>query len=70
LCRINQGCQMVYFHTKNTNLGKSGAHSIGKCWYIGKCWFILFAFGIFYGHLVKCIGHLVYFPVLLLLFCL
>jgi hypothetical protein len=37
------GCQMVYFRTKNTNLG--------KLW-MELCRYILWPFGLFYGHLV------------------
>jgi hypothetical protein len=29
-----QGCQMVYFHTKNPNLVYFGGTWNGKCWYI------------------------------------
>jgi hypothetical protein len=41
-----QGCQMVYFQTKNRNLGKFGKWN-------GKCRCILLSFVIFYGHLVN-----------------
>jgi hypothetical protein len=40
---VEQGCQMVYFQTKNTNLV--------KFWRMGKCWYILWSFRIFYRHL-------------------
>jgi hypothetical protein len=40
---VYQGCQMVYFQTKNPNQRGPG---------IGKCWFILWPFGIYYDQLV------------------
>jgi hypothetical protein len=49
-----KGCQMVYFQTKNTNLGKF----LGACnvrgWYIlwPFCLFYVCTFGIMYGRLV------------------
>jgi hypothetical protein len=39
-----QGCQMVYFQTKNPNLGGS---------WNWKCWYILWPSGICYGRVVK-----------------
>jgi hypothetical protein len=38
-----QGCQMVYFQSKNPLLGKF----VGP--WNGKFWYILWSFGIFYG---------------------
>jgi hypothetical protein len=32
--RQDQGCQMVYFQTKNPNLGKFWRSLVWKCWYI------------------------------------
>jgi hypothetical protein len=45
-CRRKQGCQMAYFQTQNTNLG--------KFWRVlqWKMFVYLWPFGIFYGHLV------------------
>jgi hypothetical protein len=31
ICTGNQGCQIVYFHTKNSNLGIFGGPCNGKC---------------------------------------
>jgi hypothetical protein len=50
---LNQGCQMVYFQTKNTNLGKFWR----ALWWqilvhLMPIWYILWPFGIFCGHLV------------------
>jgi hypothetical protein len=42
---VNQGCQMVYFQTKNPILVIFG-RSCNR-----RCWSILRPFGIFYGHL-------------------
>jgi hypothetical protein len=41
-----QGCQMVYFKTKNANMC-----IFWRPWK-GKCWYILRPFGLIYGHLV------------------
>jgi hypothetical protein len=52
-----QGCQVVYFQTKNPNLG--------KFWRVlqwRRCWLILWPFGLFYCHFVGIYnGHVVYF---------
>jgi hypothetical protein len=53
-----QGGQMVYFHTKNTNLGKfmrvyeDVVLLSGHLVYFIAIWYILWPFGIFHGHLV------------------
>jgi hypothetical protein len=41
-----QGCQMVYFQTKN--------QSLGTFWIVLslRCWCILWTFGLFYGHFI------------------
>jgi hypothetical protein len=67
LCRSvsRDGCQMVYFQAKNTNLGKfwRALH-----WKILKCfmaiWNILQTFGIFYDHSVHFVFIWCIFPVL------
>jgi hypothetical protein len=47
----NQGCQMVYFQTKNLNLGKSWRALAWKMLiYFMDIWNILLTFGIFYDH--------------------
>jgi hypothetical protein len=43
----DQGCQMVYFRTKNPSLGKFGSVLLKRCWLI--LWSILLQFRIFYG---------------------
>jgi hypothetical protein len=43
---VEQGCQMVFFHTKKTLWAY-----FGGIWNL-KCWYILWPFGILYGHLV------------------
>jgi hypothetical protein len=49
----NQGCQMVYFQTKNPNLGKFWRVLQWKMLvYFFTIWSILRPIGIFYGHLV------------------
>jgi hypothetical protein len=65
--RINQGCQMVCFQTKNSNLGKfwralCRLENGDTCLAI---WTILLTFGIVYDHLVHFvfIGYII-FPVL------
>jgi hypothetical protein len=46
-----QGCQMVYFQTKNTNLGKFWKALKSKMSeYFMAIWNILWPFGTFYGH--------------------
>jgi hypothetical protein len=48
-----QGCQMVSFQTKNSNLGKFWSYLDGKIVkYFRAIWNILRTFGIFYNHLV------------------
>jgi hypothetical protein len=50
---IGQGCQMVYFQTKNRNLGKLWRVLRWKMLvYFTAIWYVLWSFGIFYGHLV------------------
>jgi hypothetical protein len=62
--RSEQGCRMVYFQTKNPNLGKFWrflaflGHSVN----FPAIWYILCHFGIFWGHLVcfpRCGIHIV-----------
>jgi hypothetical protein len=49
----DQGCQMAYFQTKKTNLGKFWMVWKWKMLvYFMDIWCILWKFGIFYGHLV------------------
>jgi hypothetical protein len=47
-----QGCQMVYFQTKNPNLGKFWRACEWKMLYFITIWNILRPFGIIYGRLV------------------
>jgi hypothetical protein len=48
-----QDCQMVYFRTKNPDLGKKWRVLEWKMLvYFMVIWNILWSFGIFYGHLV------------------
>jgi hypothetical protein len=68
LCAIKQGCQMVCFQTKNTNLGKFWRALYWKMllyfmviwnilWTYGifmAIWYILCSFGTLYPVLVKC----------------
>jgi hypothetical protein len=50
---LTQGCQMVYFHTKNPNLGIfRRALDWNFLMYVMAIWNILRTFGIFYDHLV------------------
>jgi hypothetical protein len=62
---LKKGCQMVYFLTKNPDLGKL---SRGLQWmrlvYFIAIWSIIRTFGIIYGHLFIFFGELVHFPVL------
>jgi hypothetical protein len=61
----NQGCQMVYFQTKNPNLGKFLSALDGKMLiYFEAIWNILQTFGIFYGHLLHFVFIWSFFPVL------
>jgi hypothetical protein len=56
-----QGCQMVYFDTKNSNLGKFWRALESKMWvYFIPIWNILLQLGKFYGNLVhfSCFGLL------------
>jgi hypothetical protein len=51
---LYQGCQMVYFQTKNPNSGKFwGALDCKLLIYCMAIWNILRTFGIFYDHLVQ-----------------
>jgi hypothetical protein len=50
---LNQGCQMVYFQTKNPNLGKFWrALELKMLVYFVVIWNILRPFDILYGHYV------------------
>jgi hypothetical protein len=52
-CYPPQGCQMVYFQTKNPNLGNVGGAQQRKILvYFTDTWSIIQPFAIFYGHLV------------------
>jgi hypothetical protein len=62
--RVHQGCQMVYFHTKNPNLGKILRVLDWKMFiYLINIWYILRTFGIFYDHLVHIVFVWYIFPV-------
>jgi hypothetical protein len=51
IASLEQGCQMVYFQTKNPNLGKClGALEWKRLAYYLALWNILRLFGTFYGH--------------------
>jgi hypothetical protein len=53
VCGAYQGCQMVYFQTKNPNLGKFGRVLQWKMLvYFMAIWYILRSFGIVCGVLV------------------
>jgi hypothetical protein len=62
-CR-EQGCQMVSFQTKNSNLGKFFGDPLD--WkmliYFKAIWNILRTFGIFYDHLVYLLSFGTFFP--------
>jgi hypothetical protein len=61
----SQCCQMVYFQTKNPNLGKIPKRSCnGRCWYFIIIVSVLQPNGIFYGHLVHLVVIWYIFPVL------
>jgi hypothetical protein len=64
--RVNQGCQMVHFQTKNPNLSLVWrAFEWTMFIYFMTNWSILWPFGIIYGHLFGIVyGHLVYFYIL------
>jgi hypothetical protein len=50
---VNRGCQMVYFQTKNPNLGKFWRALEWKMLvYSIVIWYTLQQYGILYGHLV------------------
>jgi hypothetical protein len=50
----DQGCQMVYFRTENTNLGKFWRALGWKMLvYFMAIWYILWSFGIFYNVVLK-----------------
>jgi hypothetical protein len=50
---VKQGCQMVYFQTKNPNLGRFWRALYWKMTiYFMAIWNISWTFGIFYDHLV------------------
>jgi hypothetical protein len=59
----NQGCQMVYFQTKNSNLGKFWRALQWKTLgYFLNIWSILRPFNIFYWHSVYFVVNLYIFP--------
>jgi hypothetical protein len=61
----DQGCQMVFFQTKNLDLGKCWrAFEFKKLVYYMAIWNILQPFGILYGHLVISWQIWYIFPVL------
>jgi hypothetical protein len=63
-----QGCQMVYFQTKNPNLGKFWRALDWKMLiYFMAIWNILWRFGIFYDHLVHFI--FIWYILLVLVSC-
>jgi hypothetical protein len=49
-----QGCQTVYFQTKNTNLGNFLGTCNWRCWNFFAAWYMLWLFGIFFQGLVWC----------------
>jgi hypothetical protein len=44
-----QGCQMLYFQTKN--------HNLSKFWRILQCWHILWTFGLFSDNLINFMAY-------------
>jgi hypothetical protein len=63
---LMQGCQMVYFQTKNSTLGKFWrVLQWTMLVYFMAIWSILRSFGIFYGHLIYFVAIRYIFPVLL-----
>jgi hypothetical protein len=59
---LNHGCQMIYFQTKNTNLGKFWRALHWKILVnFMAIWYILVPFGIFYGYLIHFVLSLVHF---------
>jgi hypothetical protein len=59
---FDQGCKMVYFQTKNPNLGKIWRVN-RRCLDIFSTWYILQSFGMSYGHLVYFLVIWYVFPV-------
>jgi hypothetical protein len=60
--RPDQGCQMVYFHTQNPDLGNFWRSFEWKMMvHFSTIWNILRSFGIMYYHLVIIVVILVYF---------
>jgi hypothetical protein len=59
MTEMDQGCQVIYFQTKNTNLGK---FSRFLCWmmlvYFTANWSILLPYGIFCGQMVYFVAKL------------
>jgi hypothetical protein len=54
-CTADQGCQMVYFQTKNLNLGKFWRVFQWKVLvYVMAIWYILWSIGIFFTVFVCC----------------
>jgi hypothetical protein len=65
ISRLQQGCQMVCFQTKNPNLGKFWtALELKMMVYFMPIWKILRPFGILNGHLVILWYFGIFFPVL------
>jgi hypothetical protein len=61
---LQQGCQMVCFQTKSTNLGKFWRALDWKMFiYFMAIWNILWTFGIFFDHLVHFVFIWYIFPV-------
>jgi hypothetical protein len=59
---LGQGCQIVYFQTKNRNLGKLWrALELKMFVYFMTIWNILQQFGKIYAHFCIVCGHMVYF---------
>jgi hypothetical protein len=70
----NQGCQMVYFQTKNPNLGKFWRVLQWKTLVYMSTWYILRPFWYIYGRLIYFMviwyiyGRLIYFMVIWYIF--
>jgi hypothetical protein len=62
-CGTSQGFQMVYFQTKNSNLGNFRVLQWKRFLYFTAIWSILQTFGTIYGHLVYLwVIWCIYFP--------
>jgi hypothetical protein len=69
-CIAVQGCQMVYFQTKNRNLGTF--RRVLQCEmlvYFTATWSILRTFDLVYGHLLYFVAILVHFSPVLVSLC-